>query len=216
MIRAPVVLEVGGGDELEAGRGDGGVAEDVQVFLREIARDAEGVASFAAGVFRAGVFEINDTRRPASSSARTKAVALSKPSSSGVKVTSFQRWPIFSEALSRSPQSVPVPRGEGQSFLKSQPPSFCPCRMCIRAGTTAAPRAARCLPARREKISAAGTTRNFAPRHSAPAPTGATSSRLRKKSACTGSSSLSRPTTTASPRQPPSSAPNSMRAAACH
>jgi hypothetical protein len=55
------------------------------------------------------------TGRPASSSPRTKVVALSNPASSGKNATSFQCRPIFSDALRRSPQSVPVPRGDEQS-----------------------------------------------------------------------------------------------------
>ena len=43
MIRAPEILESLGGDELETGRGDGGIAEDVEVLSRDVAADIERV-----------------------------------------------------------------------------------------------------------------------------------------------------------------------------
>ena len=63
MIGAPEVLQIGGGDELEAGGDDGGVAEDVEVIFRDVAADAERVTGETSGVLRADVFEI-DHHRP--------------------------------------------------------------------------------------------------------------------------------------------------------
>ena len=47
VIGAPEVLQIGGGDELQAGRGDGGIAEDVEVLDGDVAADVQRVPGAA-------------------------------------------------------------------------------------------------------------------------------------------------------------------------
>ena len=56
MVGAPKVFEIRRRDELEAWGRDGRVAEDVEVFRREVATDVERMAGAAAGVLLADVF----------------------------------------------------------------------------------------------------------------------------------------------------------------
>ena len=62
MIGTPEILEIIGSDELEAWRGDGRIAQNVEIFLSEVATDIQRVAGTSIGVLRTDVFEIDDHR----------------------------------------------------------------------------------------------------------------------------------------------------------